>query len=108
MAVSPPDPAVGVPAASPRDRAVQLDTSATPSTTRPHELRYRTARATVRHRHRGGSGSGKTTIARSLRDELEAHEAVLIEQDCYYRSQSHLSFEERAAVNFDHPDALEL
>src|SRR5687768_3547282 len=56
----------------------------------------------------GGSGSGKTTIARSLRDELEAHEAVLIEQDCYYRSQSHLSFEERAAVNFDHPDALEL
>jgi uridine kinase len=56
----------------------------------------------------GGSGSGKTTIARSLRDELEAHEAALIEQDCYYRDLGHLGFEQRAAVNFDHPDALEL
>jgi uridine kinase len=56
----------------------------------------------------GGSGSGKTTVARALHDELEPHEATLIEQDCYYRDLAHLPHEERARVNFDHPDSLEL
>lgn len=56
----------------------------------------------------GGSGSGKTTVARALYDALGPDAVALIEQDCYYRDQSHLSPEERAAVNYDHPDAIEL
>lgn len=56
----------------------------------------------------GGSGSGKTTVARALYDALGPDAVALIEQDCYYRDQSHRSPEERAAVNYDHPDALEL
>ncbi|HEY2509394.1 MAG TPA: uridine kinase [Polyangiaceae bacterium] len=56
----------------------------------------------------GGSGSGKSTIARSILTELPAGAGVLLEQDNYYRAQSHLPFEERERVNYDHPDALEL
>lgn len=56
----------------------------------------------------GGSGSGKSTIARALLDALAPGAGVLIEQDHYYRSQSHLALEERQAVNYDHPDALEV
>ncbi len=56
----------------------------------------------------GGSGSGKTTIARALVDTLSSHEVALIEQDCYYRDLAHLPPAERAAVNFDHPDAIEV
>ena len=52
--------------------------------------------------------TGKTTIARALADALSVEKVALIEQDCYYRDQSHLSFEERAQVNFDHPDAIEM
>lgn len=54
----------------------------------------------------GGSGSGKTTIARSLLASLGG-DSVLLEQDHYYRSQTHLPFEERERVNYDHPDAIE-
>jgi uridine kinase len=56
----------------------------------------------------GGTGSGKTTVARSIQDALAPSDVVLIEQDCYYRDLSYLSPEERSRVNFDHPDALEL
>ena len=56
----------------------------------------------------GGSGSGKTTIARALADALGPASCALIEQDCYYRDLSERSFEERVAVNFDHPDSIEL
>jgi uridine kinase len=55
----------------------------------------------------GGTGSGKTTVARKLTDALPAGGATLIQHDWYYRDRSHLSPEERAAVNFDEPDALE-
>ena len=55
----------------------------------------------------GGSGSGKTTIARTLAETL-GESAALIEQDCYYRDLASLPPEERAKVNFDHPDSLEL
>ncbi|MCC6527748.1 MAG: uridine kinase [Polyangiaceae bacterium] len=55
----------------------------------------------------GGSGSGKTTIARALAAAL-GDSALSIEQDCYYRDLSHLPFDARVRVNFDHPDALEL
>ncbi|HEY1957657.1 MAG TPA: uridine kinase [Polyangiaceae bacterium] len=56
----------------------------------------------------GGSGSGKTTIARAIFDAVPPGEGVLIEQDHYYRKQSHLSYAERERVNYDHPDALEI
>src|SRR6202453_3244920 len=56
----------------------------------------------------GGSGSGKSTIARSILAALPPGTGVLLEQDHYYRAQGHLPFEKREQVNYDHPDALEL
>jgi uridine kinase len=56
----------------------------------------------------GGSGSGKSTIARAVLEALPEGRGVLLQQDHYYRSQSHLPEAERANVNYDHPDALEL
>lgn len=55
----------------------------------------------------GGTGSGKTTLARSLRDLLDADSVTVIEADWYYRDLSNLSAQERHLVNFDHPDALD-
>lgn len=56
----------------------------------------------------GGSGSGKSTIARAVLEALPPGSGVLLQQDHYYRSQSHLPEAERSSVNYDHPDALEL
>jgi uridine kinase len=56
----------------------------------------------------GGSGSGKSTISRSILEALPKGRGVLLEQDHYYRAQSHLPYEEREQVNYDHPDAIEL
>lgn len=55
----------------------------------------------------GGSGSGKTTVAHNLVRTFSAEDAVLVEQDAYYRELNNLTIEERAKVNFDHPDAIE-
>ena len=55
----------------------------------------------------GGSCSGKTTIARAIVASLPPEEVSLIEHDAYYRDLSTLSLEERARVNFDHPDSLD-
>ena len=54
----------------------------------------------------GGSGSGKTTIAKLLKKYFGDH-VTLISQDSYYRDLSHLSDDERAKTNFDHPDSLD-
>ena len=54
----------------------------------------------------GGSGSGKTTIASAVVAGLRDRVAV-IEHDAYYRHRPELSLEERARVNYDHPDSLE-
>jgi uridine kinase len=54
----------------------------------------------------GGTGSGKTTVARRLAAAMPGR-CVTIEHDAYYLDQSHLSFEQRAAMNYDHPSALE-
>ena len=54
----------------------------------------------------GGSGSGKTTVARSIYD-MPGMDAAFLDQDAYYRSLSHLPLEERKRVNFDHPDAFD-
>ncbi|HHC08826.1 MAG TPA: uridine kinase [Actinobacteria bacterium] len=55
----------------------------------------------------GGSGSGKTTIAERVVAAVGEDVAQLVPHDAYYRDQSHLPMEQRAAVNYDHPDALE-
>ncbi|MBS2017247.1 MAG: uridine kinase [Deltaproteobacteria bacterium] len=56
----------------------------------------------------GGSGSGKSTIARAILEALPEGQGILLQQDHYYRSQAHLPPADRASVNYDHPDALEL
>jgi uridine kinase len=55
----------------------------------------------------GGTGSGKTTIARTIHDALPADRVATIEFDSYYRDRGDLTQSERDALNFDHPDALE-
>ena len=55
----------------------------------------------------GGTGSGKTTVAHKLASAMPAGRCVTIEHDAYYRDQGHLSAEERAKINYDHPGSLE-
>ena len=55
----------------------------------------------------GGTGSGKTTVARKLAAALPVGRSALIQHDWYYRDRSHLDAAARALVNFDEPDALE-
>jgi uridine kinase len=55
----------------------------------------------------GGSGSGKTTVVRKIVDSLGDDRVSLIEHDRYYRDRGDLRLEERAALNYDHPDSLE-
>ena len=54
----------------------------------------------------GGTGSGKTTLARQL-EQTFGDDIVTISQDSYYKDLSHKQPQERALVNFDHPDALD-
>ena len=55
----------------------------------------------------GGSGSGKTTIAEKIVSEIGPEYVGLIQHDSYYSDLTHLPLEERAKVNYDHPDSLE-
>ena len=55
----------------------------------------------------GGSGSGKTTIARKISEALPPEGVAIIEHDAYYRDRQDLSFDERCQLNFDHPESLE-
>ena len=55
----------------------------------------------------GGSGSGKTTIARSIVDAIGPDSVALIQHDAYYHDQTDLPMEERVKVNYDHPDSFE-
>jgi uridine kinase len=55
----------------------------------------------------GGSGSGKTTVVRRLMASLGDDKVSVLEHDRYYRDRSDLRLEERAALNYDHPDSLE-
>ena len=55
----------------------------------------------------GGTGSGKTTIVSQIVSEFPTNEIQVISQDSYYKDTSHLTFEERCALNFDHPDAID-
>ena len=55
----------------------------------------------------GGTGSGKSTIARAIFESVPEKKASIIEQDCYYKNQSHLPPKERIKVNYDHPLAFD-
>ncbi|GKX66611.1 uridine kinase [Inconstantimicrobium mannanitabidum] len=55
----------------------------------------------------GGSGSGKSTIAKEICDQFNEGCIAMIEQDSYYKAQSHLSMEDRRKTNYDHPDAFD-
>ena len=56
----------------------------------------------------GGSGSGKSTLAAALLEAIGNDSVALLPIDAYYHDLSHLAPEQREAVNFDHPDALDL
>ena len=55
----------------------------------------------------GGTGSGKTTVVNQILSEFPAGEVQVISQDSYYKETSHLSFEERCKINFDHPKSID-
>lgn len=55
----------------------------------------------------GGTGSGKTTVARAVAQRVSKATVAVIEQDAYYKDQSHIPLEERARVNYDHPSAFD-
>lgn len=55
----------------------------------------------------GGSGSGKTTVVSRITEALGSEHVSVLEHDRYYRDRNDLRLEERAALNYDHPDSLE-
>ena len=55
----------------------------------------------------GGTGSGKTAVAKKLMEAFP-DEAVLLSMDYYYRAHDDLTYEERCLINYDHPDSLEI
>ncbi|WP_153123190.1 uridine kinase [Peribacillus tepidiphilus] len=55
----------------------------------------------------GGSGSGKTSVTRAIYESFKGHSILMLEQDFYYKDQSHLPFEERLKTNYDHPLAFD-
>jgi uridine kinase len=55
----------------------------------------------------GGTGSGKTTIARAIVEAVGKTNVVLVEQDSYYRNLADMPLDERHQANFDHPDSID-
>ena len=55
----------------------------------------------------GGTGSGKTTVVRKIAQALPPHYVTVVPLDSYYNDTSHMTEEERHAINFDHPDAFD-
>lgn len=55
----------------------------------------------------GGSGSGKTSVSHAIYNHFPGHSIMMLEQDAYYKDQSHLPFEERLKTNYDHPLAFD-
>lgn len=55
----------------------------------------------------GGTGSGKSTVAREIYESLNETEITIIQQDAYYKDQTHMVFEERCKTNYDHPFAFD-
>lgn len=55
----------------------------------------------------GGTGSGKTTVVNKIVEALPPHFVAVVPLDSYYNDTSHMTEEERRAINFDHPDAFD-
>ena len=55
----------------------------------------------------GGSGSGKSTVARKVADALSTASVAFIDMDAYYKNFAHLPMPERRQINWDHPDAFD-
>lgn len=55
----------------------------------------------------GGTGSGKTTLTRELRDHFGADEVSVIDHDSYYKRHDDLSYEDRCKLNYDHPNSFD-
>ncbi|WP_040279089.1 uridine kinase [Psychroserpens damuponensis] len=55
----------------------------------------------------GGTGCGKTTVVNQILNELPEGEVGIISQDSYYMDTTHLSYEERVKINFDHPRSID-
>ncbi|MCK8522816.1 uridine kinase [Aquimarina sp. D1M17] len=55
----------------------------------------------------GGTGCGKTTVVNQIVNELPENEVCVISQDSYYKDTSHLTYEERVKINFDHPQSID-
>ena len=55
----------------------------------------------------GGTGSGKSTVVRKIVETLPPHFVAVVPLDSYYNDTTHMTEEERHAINFDHPDAFD-
>lgn len=55
----------------------------------------------------GASASGKSLLANTIVNELGSNQVVVISEDSYYKDHSNIPFEERAEINYDHPNALD-
>jgi uridine kinase len=55
----------------------------------------------------GGTGSGKTSVTKAIYDQFKGHSILMIQQDSYYKDQTHLPMEERLKTNYDHPLAFD-
>lgn len=56
----------------------------------------------------GGTGSGKTSVAREITRNIAPENIVIIEQDNYYKDQTHLTWDQRILTNYDHPNAFDM
>jgi uridine kinase len=56
----------------------------------------------------GGTGSGKTTVARNIARALPDASVAFLDMDGYYRNFAHLPLDERRKINWDHPEAFDL
>jgi uridine kinase len=55
----------------------------------------------------GGSGSGKTSVTKSIYEHFKGHSILMLEQDYYYKDQSNIPFDQRLNTNYDHPSAFD-
>ncbi len=55
----------------------------------------------------GGTGSGKSTVCKAIIENIPQENIAILEQDAYYKDQTHLAFEERLKTNYDHPLAFD-
>jgi uridine kinase len=55
----------------------------------------------------GGTGSGKTTVAKEVRKHFPEESVVIIHHDSYYLDRSSLPLREREKINYDHPDSFD-